>query len=418
LGIIPVLLLLPGAYLLVRRAGVERRLEALREAGCPTSFAELAEYNRLPEGVENAADLYMDAFTAYSRPVNEANLPVVGQAKLPPAGSRWPEPMAEAVSAFLKRNAGCLTLLRRAGERAACRYEWDYAAGGFPVLKEARACARLLGLAVAVHAEKGDTAAALAYIADGLRLADSLKHEPALISYLVRIACYGVVMQSLERVLSVTELTDEQLKELDQRLAAVGDSVDFAEAIVTERACMIEWCKDPTLLGGAGGTTVLLKAPGLRTVTLHDCLDYMAEYIKATKLPPRERFARFAEVGEEARKGSFLHAVSAMMLPALERVAQLDARRQAHLDMARTALAIERWRLATSDLPAELEQLVPQYLDAAPIDPFDGRPIRYRRTEAGYVLYSVLEDGEDNGGISRDDVKRDEPHDWPFIVTR
>jgi hypothetical protein len=107
-----------------------------------------------------------------------------------------------------------------------------------------------------------------------------------------------------------------------------------------------------------------------------------------------------------------------MMLPALERVAQLDARRQAHLDMARTALAIERWRLATSDLPAELEQLVPQYLDAAPIDPFDGRPIRYRRTEAGYVLYSVLEDGEDNGGISRDDVKRDEPHDWPFIVTR
>jgi hypothetical protein len=418
LVVVVALLVLAGGYILVRRGSVERRLRALREAGYPTSFAELAEYNRLPEGAENAADLYMDAFTAYSRPVNGANLPVVGSAKLPPTGSRWPEPMVEAVSACLARNAGCLILLRRAGDVVQCRYEWDYAAGGFPALKELRYCVKLLELAVVAHAQKGETAAGLACIEDELRLGDSLKNEPGLICYLVRIACYGVAMRGLERVLSVTELTDEQLQEWDERLAAVGDSVDLGEVLVAERACMIEWCKDPTLLGGAGGELILMKTPGLRTVTLHDSLDYMADYIEATRLPPPERLVRFAEISEHARGRSLLHAISAMMLPALTRVAQLDVRRQAHLELARTALAIERYRLATGDVPGQLEQLVPDYLDAVPIDPFDGQPIRYRRTDPGYVLYSVFEDGQDNGGRSRDDVKRDEPHDWPFVVTR
>jgi hypothetical protein len=277
---------------------------------------------------------------------------------------------------------------------------------------------KLLELAAVTHAEKGETAAALACIEDELRLGDSLKDEPALIIYLVRIACYGVALRGLERVLSVTELTDEQLQEWDARLAAVGDSVDFAEALVTERACMIGWFKDPTSMGGLGRGAILLRTPGLGTIGLHDCLDFMADCIEATKLPPRQRLARFAEIDAEARKPSFLHIVGAMLVPPLARVVQLDVRRQTHLDMARTALAVERYRLAAGDVPEELEQLVPGYLDAVPIDPFDGKPIRYRCTEPGYVLYSVFEDGQDNGGRSRDDVKSGEPHDWPFIVTR
>lgn len=171
-------------------------------------------------------------------------------------------------------------------------------------------------------------------------------------------------------------------------------------------------------MGGLGRGAILLRTPGLGTIGLHDCLDFMADCIEATRLPPRQRLARFAEIDAQARKPSFLHVVGAMMVPPLARVVQLDVRRQAHLDLARTALAIERYRLAAGDVPEELEQLVPDYLDAVPIDPFDGQPVRYRRTEPGYVLYSIMEDGQDNGGRSRADVKSDEPHDWPFIVTR
>jgi len=53
-----------------------------------------------------------------------------------------------------------------------------------------------------------------------------------------------------------------------------------------------------------------------------------------------------------------------------------------------------------------------------PVDPFDGRPIRYRRTDPGYLLYSVDTDGQDHGGRERSDAQQGEPYDWCFIVTR
>ena len=48
--------------------------------------------------------------------------------------------------------------------------------------------------------------------------------------------------------------------------------------------------------------------------------------------------------------------------------------------------------------PTGLEQLVPQYLQRVPSDPFSGRPMIYRPQGTNWLLYSVGEDGVDNGG--------------------
>jgi hypothetical protein len=46
-----------------------------------------------------------------------------------------------------------------------------------------------------------------------------------------------------------------------------------------------------------------------------------------------------------------------------------------------------------------LKELVPQYLPEAPMDLMDGKPLRYHPNADGtFLLYSVGEDGEDNGG--------------------
>ena len=42
--------------------------------------------------------------------------------------------------------------------------------------------------------------------------------------------------------------------------------------------------------------------------------------------------------------------------------------------------------------------LLPKCLAAIPIDPFSNQPLVYRRSDTGYLLYSVGPDGEDNGG--------------------
>jgi hypothetical protein len=48
-----------------------------------------------------------------------------------------------------------------------------------------------------------------------------------------------------------------------------------------------------------------------------------------------------------------------------------------------------------------LDALVPAHLDAVPEDPIDGAPLRYDLRPPGYIVYSVADDGEDNGGRPR-----------------
>jgi hypothetical protein len=45
-----------------------------------------------------------------------------------------------------------------------------------------------------------------------------------------------------------------------------------------------------------------------------------------------------------------------------------------------------------------LEQLVPDFIAWLPVDPFDGKPMRMKRTDHGLVIYSVGHDRVDNGG--------------------
>ena len=64
-----------------------------------------------------------------------------------------------------------------------------------------------------------------------------------------------------------------------------------------------------------------------------------------------------------------------------------------------TAIALQRYKLKHSEFPGTLSELEPEFLPSAPLDPVDGKPLRYRRNADGrYWLYSAGMDGMDNGG--------------------
>jgi hypothetical protein len=399
---------------MVQKRGIERQLAALRAQGHPTSLAELAELHPLPEGVRNGADVYMQALAAFLRPVDEANTLCVGQAELPVAGAPMSEAVSLATEQFLADNQACLDLLRDAGAIEHCRYDWDYARG-MPYLASVRRCAQLLACAIVVRGYQDDATEVLAHLEDELHLARSLRHEPSLICYLVRVACTALTLNALERTLSVTSFTDEQLVRMDRMLAEAAATMDLTEALISERCFTIEYIRDPSLLGPIYGNGVL-SVPGLRRIGMADILDYMTRCVEASDLSPVERVARFRQIREELQDLSVLHVVAKMLAPGLGRVAELDLRVAAHLDLARCALAIERYRLATGKVPNDLDTLVPDYLGQVPLDPFDGRPVRYRPAATGYRLYSIMEDGKDNGGLARDEVNKGDPYDLCFTV--
>jgi hypothetical protein len=79
----------------------------------------------------------------------------------------------------------------------------------------------------------------------------------------------------------------------------------------------------------------------------------------------------------------------------LRRTLQAEAGRNVVI----SAIALKRFQLKQGRLPDTLAELAPDYLPAVPIDPYDGKPLKYHPNYDGtYLLYSVGEDGVDDGG--------------------
>ncbi|MBR4417163.1 MAG: hypothetical protein IKS67_10350, partial [Victivallales bacterium] len=97
----------------------------------------------------------------------------------------------------------------------------------------------------------------------------------------------------------------------------------------------------------------------------------------------------------------------------------------------RAAIAVERFKLAhDGGKPSKLSELVPQYLAAVPLDPFDESELKYRREDffdvkpdpkapekiveqviSGYQIYSVSIDKTDNEGRAYVKVGEEEQGD-------
>jgi hypothetical protein len=81
------------------------------------------------------------------------------------------------------------------------------------------------------------------------------------------------------------------------------------------------------------------------------------------------------------------------------RVAEVRQQKMiAHLRLLTAELGLRCYQSTHGQAPAAMEQLVPQYLKRVPVDPFNGRPMKYRPQGTNWLVYSVGQDGADNGG--------------------
>ncbi len=94
-------------------------------------------------------------------------------------------------------------------------------------------------------------------------------------------------------------------------------------------------------------------------------------------------------------------------------------RARCDMEAALTMLAIEAYRRDAGRYPGKLEDLLPRYLPRLPIDYADRKPLRYRRDNDGYLLYSIGSDGRDDGGrTARTDRPRSYDENPDVVFTR
>jgi hypothetical protein len=76
--------------------------------------------------------------------------------------------------------------------------------------------------------------------------------------------------------------------------------------------------------------------------------------------------------------------------------------------VVRLAVALEPFRCQRGHYPAALAALVPRFVKSVPNDLFSDKPLIYRRTEKGYVLYSVGPNMADDDGRKEYDRGKDD----------
>lgn len=429
------LLLFVAAVLMMRwywREELDKRIEAIRAAGDPVTLQELEASYEWPQSGDNAANwvLGMEGFLPkLTREEDKLLAPVTERRGELPLS----EPLDAETLTLLERHVAsskeALEILHEAASIEGCRYPTNLTEGVMAPANHisiVRDAVRILCFEAALEAEHGNSESVVRSLMAALRIADSLAAEPMSISQLIRHGSVRGIISSLEWVMSRVEFTGEQLDALGAAVTPAYDPDSLRRGWVGSRCMGIAMLADLPSVGREAFEDLppafILQADdalGLADREAVYYLDVMQQAIHAASLAPEERPAAIQPVDDEMRQRQRkLSAVMRHLWIHPSRFITLDLRTLARVRVARVALAVERSRLAAGELPDDLRRLLPVYLESIPADPFDREPLRYRRLERGYVVYSVGEDYADDGGRLRNSEQPDQTWDIVFRVER
>jgi hypothetical protein len=291
-------------------------------------------------------------------------------------------------------------------------------------LKHCRQVANLLWVETALRAQEQRINAALDSSRCIMIAGRSIGDEPGLIAHLVRNACRHLTVLSIERALAQGQATEEDLATTQRLLEDEQGQNTLLMALRGNRAFqdqIMRWvdAEDREHLAAVRNDE-LARVSCEHPVAMALChwfmvgwlkenhavmLELSNEAVEIAKLPLDEQVEPFEKLRFKAREIHFnegwppyRYAFGTLMMPAVAKVAESFARSRADLRCALSALAAERFRIAHGRWPEKLDELIPRFLAAMPIDPFDRKPLKLRRFDDGILIYSVGPDGVDDGG--------------------
>ncbi len=344
-------------------------------------------------------------------------------------------PAADVLLALSKHNS-TIEALRQASRRPYSRLPLDYenrpaaATEMFPYLVDLKSCTQVLQLRAIAELQEGESQKAADDAKLILRLSDSLRTPPFLISYLVHIATTSIALQSIYEGLAKHQWTDAQLMQLEQALAESDFLKDCRFSLRSDEAGSLStidyyrrhrltfarlfyafgyfglqptrgtWDKVMSICKMIG---IYLMPNGwfyqneVALVQAHRWDTKMVDTQHRLVSPEAIDKAGETDVAWRAKPWNFLARESSLAISA---TAAKTARVQVDVDLALTACALERYRLAYGKYPRLLDALAPQFIKRVPHDIFGGKPLRYRRTADGiFVLYSIGWNEKDDGGV-------------------
>ncbi len=347
-----------------------------------------------------------------TRPVEDARMPELTERQA-----------AEQVLELMQRYDDPLRQIEEGAERPFSRFPITYEhVPSFTVLLPhlllLRDISQVLKLRSAAEIELGQAAPAARDTLLLLGLADSMRDEPILISFLVRQALLQISLQPLAEGMSRHLWSDAQLMEFQKQLQERDLLPDLTKALrgeivfcgLTGIDQMRRGLLPPSVLGDSppfrfmpDGWFYLEMVSYHKFMRIYEVAFDFPEGVVDPEKIARSQAAVLGEliVGPVSR--IWHHRLFAsLMIPALDRAAETTVCSQTGLNLAAIACALERYHLVHHAYPNSLDQIVPLFGSPIPRDLIKGRPLHYRR-DAGdsYTLYSVgWNEKDDNATVS------------------
>jgi hypothetical protein len=381
-------------------AAVQEQVARLRAAGQPMTAEDLHRLHNLPAGTPDTTAAWLAAIKLATGGMtrNAKGIPYVGDgdaALLRPA--RVDSQLAAAEQFLADHDNVLQAILAAANQPGECRFPVAFEkgfTGMSAVLNEVqgvRAVVRLLALNMHVKAVHGQTDEAIESLAAMFAAADTLSHQLTVVEQEVRLAILSHALSQVERLLNEAELTDDQLGRIAKQLEACDPQGSFTRSLIGERAMGFQAFQQ---LGSI--------AP--RSLDCQNHIQALTQTIACSSQPlpaGRQQLQSMIAQFQARQKAAPSWDQSKLILtnqflPLLAKLFDAYVKTVAYRDSLLAAVAAERHRLKTGEFPAQLADLVPTQMSSVPLDPFDGQPLRFRRTGDDIVIYSVGVNGKDD----------------------
>jgi hypothetical protein len=296
--------------------------------------------------------------------------------------------------------------------------------------REFQEFARLLSAEALQRKRKGDVDGALESCQTILKLCRHMDDEPHILSFHVQMEIFAIGARALwDEVLSDADASATAYRAVLAELRAWDIDRAFVRALKGERVLtneMYEWLRSETqklrnpfslwqtVVGEKSVDLMFLLSP--RNWFAENqllMLEFYRQFILiAQKGVPYDRQQvrqLIAEFQRKCRKGwtvtlgkreiSWGRYALAEVRDTYDRLFDRVTDTHALQRVTMTALALRLYRKENGRYPENLQQLVPKYLPSVPIDPYDGKPLRYRKLQKGFKVWSVGGNRKDDGGV-------------------
>ena len=338
-----------------------------------------------------------------------------------------PQSPATDVLLALSKYDSVIEELRQASQSPDSRFPLDYdmedpAEILLPHLAVLKQCSLALQLRALAELAAGQNEKAFADVKLSLRLVDSIRTEPFIITQLVRMAMLQITLQPVWEGLAEHKWTDTELAGLEAELSKLDFPADYEFSVRGERAShnkILDWIEQKRsrywlladMINGNNTSENFLESTASYLVPqgwFYQNKISLAQVEQQWSLPmvdatnqivsPKTVLAGMA--GESSLRRTPFNFFALLLAPGFGVFAQKTAYAQNAVNLARVAIALERYRLAHGEFPESLDALSPQFMEKIPHDLINGEPLHYRRTEDGqFILYSIGWNETDDGGV-------------------